>query len=121
MPSWPRRPAPASTRSSSNIPKPRHDCMCFASRSARPVFVGNFVGERTVNTVSDKVSDKGKGSEGGAKHVLMIPRHAALLCLLAALLAGCAGYRLGPTGGQTAGARSVQINPFVNQTIEPRL
>jgi len=51
----------------------------------------------------------------------MIPRHAALLCALAALLAGCAGYRLGPTGGQTAGTRSIQINPFVNQTIEPRL
>ncbi len=46
---------------------------------------------------------------------------APLLCLLATLLAGCAGYRLGPTGGQTAGARSIQINPFVNQTIEPRL
>ena len=46
---------------------------------------------------------------------------AALLLLLAALLAGCAGYQLGPTGGQTAGARSIQINPFINQTIEPRL
>ena len=51
----------------------------------------------------------------------MIPRHAALVCLLAALLSGCAGYRLGPTGGQKAGARSIQINPFSNQTIEPRL
>ena len=48
-------------------------------------------------------------------------RPAALLCLLAALFAGCAGYQLGPTGGQTAGARSIQINPFVNQTVEPRL
>lgn len=37
------------------------------------------------------------------------------------LLSGCAGYRLGPTGGQTAGARSVQIQPFFNQTLEPRL
>src|SRR5262245_54459773 len=51
----------------------------------------------------------------------MIPRSAALLCLLAAFLSGCAGYRLGPTGGQRAGARSVQINPCSNQTIEPRL
>lgn len=41
--------------------------------------------------------------------------------LLVALLSGCAGYQLGPTGGQSAGARSVQIDPFVNQTIEPRL
>jgi hypothetical protein len=44
-----------------------------------------------------------------------------LVCLLALLLAGCAGYRLGPTNGQVAGARSVQINPFTNKTLEPRL
>ena len=37
------------------------------------------------------------------------------------LLTGCAGYRLGPTGGQTAGAKSIQVSPFVNQTLEPRL
>ncbi|HEY2982497.1 MAG TPA: LptE family protein [Anaerolineales bacterium] len=43
--------------------------------------------------------------------------------LTALLLAvcGCAGYHLGPTNGQPASARSVQINPFQNQTIEPRL
>jgi hypothetical protein len=35
--------------------------------------------------------------------------------------AGCAGYKLGPTNGLAAGARSVQINPFTNQTLEPRL
>lgn len=39
-------------------------------------------------------------------------------CLLAA---GCAGYRLGPTNGLDPGARSVQVQPFVNQTYEPRL
>ena len=37
------------------------------------------------------------------------------------LLFGCAGYQLGPTNGLTAGSRSVQVNPFVNQTPEPRL
>lgn len=43
-------------------------------------------------------------------------------CLLGWLLvSGCAGYRLGPTNGVDAGARSVQIQPFVNQTYEPRL
>lgn len=42
------------------------------------------------------------------------------LCV-AAGLAGCAGYRLGPTGGQSAGARSVQIVPFINRTDEARL
>ena len=46
-------------------------------------------------------------------------RHSSFVILL--LLTACAGYHLGPTGGQTAGARSIQINPFVNQTIEPRL
>jgi hypothetical protein len=34
---------------------------------------------------------------------------------------GCAGYRLGPVSGVAAGARSVQVNPFTNQTLEPRL
>jgi hypothetical protein len=41
--------------------------------------------------------------------------------LAGVLLAGCAGYRLGPTGGQSAGARSIRVNPFQNQTGEPRL
>ena len=36
------------------------------------------------------------------------------------LLTGCA-YHLGPTNGLRSGERSVQVNPFVNQTIEPRL
>jgi hypothetical protein len=45
-----------------------------------------------------------------------------LAVFVAALgLTGCAGYRLGPTNGERAGAHSVQINPFVNKTLEPRL
>lgn len=39
----------------------------------------------------------------------------------AALLAGCAGYRLGPTGDQSVEARSVHFVPFVNHTVEGRL
>ena len=39
----------------------------------------------------------------------------ALLC------AGCAGYKLGPTNGQPAGARSVRVDLFQNETYEPRL
>jgi len=39
---------------------------------------------------------------------------------LALAWGGCA-YHLGPTGGQTSGHRSVQIQPFINRTIEPRL
>lgn len=49
-------------------------------------------------------------------------RAASLACLVASLgLSGCAGYRLGPTNGQEAGNRSVQIDLFKNQTLEPRL
>jgi len=44
---------------------------------------------------------------------------AALAAVLA--LAGCAGYRLGPIGGATAGSRSVQVDFFKNETQEPRL
>ncbi len=42
--------------------------------------------------------------------------------LVAALTAvtGCA-YRLGPSNGERAGGRSIQVNPFQNQTVEPRL
>lgn len=42
------------------------------------------------------------------------------VCLLA-LMTGCAGYQLGPTGGQRAGEKSLQIVPFVNRTPEMRL
>lgn len=48
-------------------------------------------------------------------------RISAFILLPVILLAGCAGYRLGPTNGLVAGEKSVQINPFVNQTLEPRL
>jgi hypothetical protein len=36
-------------------------------------------------------------------------------------LSGCAGYHLGPANGIAAGEKSLQVNPFVNQTLEPRL
>lgn len=45
----------------------------------------------------------------------------AFLLALAFWLAGCAGYSVGPTGGQVAGARSIEIRPFADQTREPRL
>ena len=48
-------------------------------------------------------------------------RSAFALLLLVVFAGGCAGYRLGPTGGYEAGDRTVQINPFHNQTMEPRL
>lgn len=36
------------------------------------------------------------------------------------MLAGCAGYHLGPVNGETAGAKTVEIQPFNNQTLQPR-
>ena len=43
-----------------------------------------------------------------------------LICT-AALLAGCAAYHLGPVNGATAGAQSIEVQPFNNDTLEPRL
>jgi len=37
------------------------------------------------------------------------------------LVSGCAGYKPGPTNGLVAGEKSVQIMPFANATMEPRL
>jgi hypothetical protein len=45
----------------------------------------------------------------------------ARFSVLVACLTGCAGYQLGPTNGVAAGEKSVQVNPFINQTLEPRL
>ena len=42
-------------------------------------------------------------------------------CLAALMLAGCAGYQLGPVNGASAGAKSVEVQPFNNQTLQPRL
>src|SRR5207253_6324383 len=39
----------------------------------------------------------------------------------ALLFSGCAGYKLGPTNGVVAREKSVQFNPFADQTLQPRL
>ena len=44
-----------------------------------------------------------------------------LPALVAVLLAGCAGYRLGPVNGAVAGEKSIEVLPFNNQTLQPRL
>jgi len=44
-----------------------------------------------------------------------------LLFFGAAFLAGCAGWKLGPTNGLPAGSRSVEVRSFVNKTKEPRI
>ena len=43
------------------------------------------------------------------------------LALVAGLLAGCAGYQLGPVNGAVAGEKSIEVVPFNNQTLQPRL
>jgi hypothetical protein len=42
------------------------------------------------------------------------------LALVALLAAGCA-YTVGPVNGIVAKDKSVQVNPFVNQTVEPHV
>lgn len=44
-----------------------------------------------------------------------------LVCGLVLVLGGCAGYRVGPSNELAAGEKTVQITPFANQTLEPRL
>ena len=44
-----------------------------------------------------------------------------IISVLAAALCGCAGYRLGPTNGDVAGSRSISVEPFKNDTVEPRV
>jgi hypothetical protein len=44
-----------------------------------------------------------------------------LLGLAAVLFAGCAGYHLGPVNGAVAGEKTIEVLPFNNQTLEPRL
>jgi hypothetical protein len=51
----------------------------------------------------------------------MLPLRTFLLSLVLALTSGCAGYRLGPTNGVQAGSKTVQLAPFSNQTLQPRL
>ena len=44
-----------------------------------------------------------------------------VVCSAAVLLAGCAGYHVGPVDGTVAGDKSVEVLPFNNQTLQPRL
>jgi hypothetical protein len=44
------------------------------------------------------------------------------ICLAAMFSAGCAGYHLGPVNpNAVAGEKSIEIAPFNNQTLQPRL
>jgi lipopolysaccharide assembly LptE-like protein len=52
---------------------------------------------------------------------LKFPALFPALCAAAFLSGGCAGYHLGPVNGETAGDKSVEVVPFNNQTLQPRL
>jgi len=67
------------------------------------------------------LSDGAPAWGGAALRRLRLAAAGVAWCLLLSLLAGCAGYRLGPTSGLPAGAKSVQVNLFQNRTLEPRL
>jgi hypothetical protein len=41
--------------------------------------------------------------------------------LVAVMLAGCASYHLGSVNGDVAGDKTVEVLPFNNQTLQPRL
>jgi hypothetical protein len=51
----------------------------------------------------------------------MRPLNFFAICMMAVLSAGCAGYHLGPVNGVVAGEKSIEIVPFNNQTLQPRL
>ncbi len=44
-----------------------------------------------------------------------------LPCLAAVAVAGCAGYHLGAVNNLQAGEKTIEIQPFNNQTLQPRL
>ena len=44
-----------------------------------------------------------------------------LLCLVTATFAGCASYHLGAVNGTVQGDKSIEVLPFNNQTLQPRL
>ena len=44
-----------------------------------------------------------------------------LSLILVSVLTGCVGYTAGPTNGTFAGARTVRVSFFKNETLEPRL
>jgi hypothetical protein len=44
-----------------------------------------------------------------------------LAMLLAIFMFGCAGYRLGPTNPEMTAGRTIQVDGFANQTLEPNL
>ena len=55
------------------------------------------------------------------KRARFIPQPRLLLALALLLGAGCRGYRLGPTNPELTDGRTIQVQFFENETIEPGL
>src|SRR5277367_327684 len=53
--------------------------------------------------------------------VEMRPLNFFAVCAALVLLTGCAGYHFGPVNDAVAGEKSVEVLPFNNQTLQPRL
>src|SRR6266446_6184083 len=69
-----------------------------------------------------KNAQRRRRSKTAFSPMLTLSRSYALTLLTSALLlSGCAGYKLGPTNGVVAREKSVQFNPFADQTLQPRL
>jgi hypothetical protein len=64
---------------------------------------------------------KVQGSRFDVQCSMFLPFLRFLSLLLILTLTGCAGYQLGPTNGLAAGEKSIQVVPFSNRTLEPRL
>ncbi len=61
-------------------------------------------------------------SRSALRHSSKAPTAALLLaCCIALCSAGCAGYKVGPVNGFAAGEKSIEVKPFLNRTLEPRL
>jgi hypothetical protein len=67
------------------------------------------------------LTDNATAWGGGALRQRRRAASGVACCLLWLVMAGCAGYRLGPTNGLAAGSKSIQVNLFQNHTLEPRL
>lgn len=59
--------------------------------------------------------------KGSVRHPFRSGFAALSAAVAVALISGCAGYRVGPSNGMSAGSRSVEVALFPNHTLEPRL
>jgi Lipopolysaccharide-assembly len=51
----------------------------------------------------------------------MRPLNFFAMCAALVFFAGCGGYHLGPVNGAVAGEKSIEVLPFNNRTLQPRL